>query len=97
MGVLRGHILDQTGALIPGAQVTVTTAKGVTVGTATANAAGAYAVRGLPAGSYIVQVTYTGFAPFVSAPIDLDRGTVEERRRQDGGRGYAAAGDRDRR
>ena len=74
MGVLRGHILDQTGALIPGAQVTVTTAKGVTVGTATANAAGAYAVRGLPAGSYIVQVTYNGFAPFVSAPIDLAAG-----------------------
>ncbi len=74
MGVLRGHILDQTGALIPGAQITVTTTKGVTVGTATASASGAYAVRGLPAGSYIVQVTYTGFAPFVSAPIDLAAG-----------------------
>ncbi|MGB6855674.1 MAG: TonB-dependent receptor, partial [Terracidiphilus sp.] len=73
-GVLRGHILDQTGALIPGAQITVTTAKGVTVGTATASASGAYAVRGLPAGSYVVQVTYNGFAPFVSAPIDLAAG-----------------------
>ena len=41
MGVLRGHILDQTGALIPGAQITVTTTKGVTVGTATASASGA--------------------------------------------------------
>jgi len=44
-GVLRGHILDQTGALIPGAQITVTTAQGANVGTATANAAGAYVVR----------------------------------------------------
>ena len=76
-GVLRGHILDPTGALIPGAQITVTTTKGVTVGTVTANAAGTYAVRGLPAGSYIVQVTFTGFAPFVSAPIDLASGQAK--------------------
>jgi hypothetical protein len=73
-GVLRGHILDQTGALIPGAQITVTTAAGVTVGTGTASASGTYVVRGLPAGSYIVQVTFTGFAPFVSAPIPLAAG-----------------------
>lgn len=76
-GVLRGHILDQTGALIPGAQITVTTTKGATAGTATASASGAYAVRGLPAGSYIVQVTFTGFAPFVSAPIDLAAGQTK--------------------
>ena len=73
-GVLRGHILDQTGALIPGAQITVTTPKGATVGTGTASAAGTYVVRGLPAGSYIVQVTYNGFAPFVSEPIPLAAG-----------------------
>jgi hypothetical protein len=73
-GVLRGHILDQTGALIPGAQITVSTPAGVTVGTGTASAAGTYVVRGLPAGSYIVQVTFTGFAPFVSEPIPLAAG-----------------------
>ncbi len=74
MGVLRGHILDPTGALIPGAQIAVSTANGASVGTATSNAAGAYAVHGLAAGSYIVEVTFTGFAPFVSAPIDLAAG-----------------------
>ncbi|MDR3754628.1 MAG: carboxypeptidase regulatory-like domain-containing protein [Terracidiphilus sp.] len=73
-GILRGHILDQTGALIPGAQITVTTTKGTTVGTGTASASGSYVVRGLPAGSYIVQVTYNGFAPFVSEPIPLAAG-----------------------
>ena len=73
-GILRGHILDQPGALIPGAQVTVTTTKGATVGTGTASASGSYVVRGLPAGSYIVQVTYSGFAPFVSEPISLAAG-----------------------
>ena len=73
-GTLRGHILDQTGALIPGAQITVTTSKGTTVGTGTASASGTYVVHGLPAGSYVVQVTYTGFAPFVSEPIPLAAG-----------------------
>jgi hypothetical protein len=73
-GLLRGHILDQTGALIPGAQITVSTPAGVTVGTGTASAAGTYVVRGLPAGSYIVQVTFNGFAPFVSEPIPLAAG-----------------------
>jgi hypothetical protein len=47
------------------------------VGTATASASGTYAVRGLAAGSYIVQVSFTGFAPFVSAPIDLAAGQTK--------------------
>lgn len=76
-GTLHGHVLDPTGALIPGAQITVTTTKGGAVGTATANAAGAYALHGLATGSYIVQVTSAGFAPFVSAPIDLSAGQTK--------------------
>jgi hypothetical protein len=52
----------------------VTTTKGATVGTGTASASGTYVVRGLPAGSYIVQVMFAGFAPFVSEPIPLAAG-----------------------
>ncbi len=37
---LRGHIADQTGALIPGAQVTLATSAGTAVTTATADASG---------------------------------------------------------
>ena len=73
-GTLHGHILDQTGALIPGAQVTVTTAAGKNVVNATADAAGGYQVRGLDAGSYVIEASYSGFAPFVSAPIPLNAG-----------------------
>jgi hypothetical protein len=76
-GVLRGHITDPTGALIPGAQVTVTTAKGAAVAKATADAAGGYVVRGLAAGSYIVQAEFTGFAAFVSKPIALEAGQTK--------------------
>jgi carboxypeptidase family protein len=75
-GVLHGHITDQTGALIPGAKVTVSTASsGKQLGpTISADASGAYSVRGLPAGSYVIQANYQGFAPFVSTPIPLANG-----------------------
>ncbi|MGB6746109.1 MAG: TonB-dependent receptor, partial [Terracidiphilus sp.] len=74
---LRGHITDPSGALIPGAQVTVTTAAGAQAGSTTADAAGGYQVRGLAAGSYVVQASYQGFAPFVSSPIALAAGQTK--------------------
>jgi hypothetical protein len=74
---LRGHITDPTGALIPGSQVSVTTAAGVAAGSATADAAGGYQVRGLAPGSYVIQASYAGFAPFVSSPIALTAGQTK--------------------
>jgi hypothetical protein len=73
-GTLRGHIADQTGALIPGAAVTITNGAGTTVKTTTADALGAYSVSGLAAGGYVVQATYQGFADFISATIQLAAG-----------------------
>jgi len=70
-GSLRGHIADPTGALIPGAKVSIITAAGKTVATTTADSAGYYSVTGLPPGSYVIQATFDGFAPFQSAPIPL--------------------------
>jgi hypothetical protein len=75
--VLRGHITDPSGALIPGAQISVTTAHGEPAGKATADAAGGFQVRGLAAGSYVIQATYQGFAPFVSTPIQLNPGQAK--------------------
>src|SRR5580692_1515682 len=62
-GTLRGHVTDPTGALIPGAQVTITTSAGTVPITTKADASGSYSVPGLSAGGYIVNVTYDGFAP----------------------------------
>ncbi|MGA2570128.1 MAG: carboxypeptidase regulatory-like domain-containing protein, partial [Terracidiphilus sp.] len=73
-GALHGHIMDPTGALIPGAKVTVLTADGKAVRTVTADAAGGYQLRGLPAGNYVIEAASEGFAPFVSAPIPLAAG-----------------------
>ena len=76
-GTLRGHITDQTGALIPGTQITVTTAAGAAAGKATADAAGGYQIHGLAPGSYVIQASYQGFAPFVSSPISLAAGQTK--------------------
>jgi hypothetical protein len=76
-GTLHGHITDQTGALIPGAKIAVSTAAGKAVGSAVADVAGGYQLRGLPAGSYVIQATYAGFAPFVSTPIALGVGQTK--------------------
>lgn len=60
-GGLHGQIVDQTGAVIPGASISVKNSSGLEVGTATADAAGSYSVRNLAAGKYTVNVTANGF------------------------------------
>jgi len=70
-GTLRGHIVDQTGALIPGAQVIVTNSAGGAVKTVTADSSGSYSISGLAAGGYILKATFDGFAPFSSPTIQL--------------------------
>ena len=74
---LHGHVADQTGAVIPGAQVTIANASGVPVKSVKADAGGAYDVRGLAPGSYFVQVSVAGFAPFQSQLIPLASGQVK--------------------
>jgi hypothetical protein len=74
---MRGHIVDPSGALIPGATITVTTPDGAVVKSATADASGVYAVIGLAPGSYIVQSNVDGFAPFASQAIQISAGQVK--------------------
>ena len=74
---LHGHVTDPSGALIPGAQVTITNSAGATVGQASADATGAYNVHGLAADNYVVSVTFTGFAPFQSQPIAVAAGQIK--------------------
>jgi hypothetical protein len=73
-GTLRGHISDQTGALIPGAKVEILSSAGTAVTTATSDSSGQYSVPGLAAGAYIVRATFDGFAPFSSPTIQLAAG-----------------------
>ncbi len=75
--IVRGHIADPSGALIPGAQITVTTAAGAVAGSATADAGGAYTVNGLTPGSYFVSATFEGFAPATSPAIQIAAGQIK--------------------
>jgi len=74
---IRGHIADPSGALIPGATVTIATPAGTVVKSAMADSAGAYAVSGLAPGSYVVRASYVGFASFTSPAIPLMAGQVK--------------------
>jgi hypothetical protein len=65
-GSLQGRVLDPSGAVIPQAQVTVNSSSGKKA-SAVSDGAGAYRVPGLAAGTYIVNATTTGFAPFTSS------------------------------
>jgi len=71
---VRGHIADPTGALIPGVKVVIANQLGVTVTSTLADEQGVYAVSNLPPGSYIVQASVEGFAPFSSPTIALAAG-----------------------
>ena len=74
---VRGHVADPSGAVIPGASITITTPAGNTVSKTTADASGQYIVNGLAPGSYIVLTNVDGFAPFTSPAIQLTAGQVK--------------------
>ena len=70
----HGQIADPTGALIPGATISVNDAKGKEIARATADAGGNYELHGVPPGTYVVMATADGFAPFASQPITVAAG-----------------------
>src|SRR5690349_7582844 len=66
-GTIRGTLTDDSGALIPGAQVSVT-GNGVQRSVAT-GADGSYAFPNLPPGNYTVRVSFPGFTPFEGTAV----------------------------
>src|ERR1051326_4874892 len=75
-GHLRGQIVDQTGAVIPGAAITVKNSSGLVV-SATSDGAGAYDVKNLAPGKYTVNVTAKGFAP-TTKELEIAAGEVKQ-------------------
>jgi hypothetical protein len=79
-GTFRGTVTDSSGAVVPGATVTVTnTATGVSR-TAIADAGGSYVLTELPPGVYDFKVISTGFATLESRGVTLlvnQTGTVD--------------------
>ncbi|HWF04020.1 MAG TPA: carboxypeptidase regulatory-like domain-containing protein, partial [Candidatus Angelobacter sp.] len=61
-GQIYGQILDQTGAVIPAATITVKNSSGLVV-SATSDGGGSYNVKNLPAGKYTISIAVKGFVP----------------------------------
>jgi hypothetical protein len=73
LGILKGTVMDESGALVPGAKITVSNAAGP-VKSAVASDTGAYSIAGIASGKYTVQVTSPGLVQFQPASVDIAAG-----------------------
>src|SRR5215211_5342018 len=60
---ITGRIMDQNGAVIPGAEVHATVVKTGQTRSTTSDVAGRYRLIQLEPGSYALRVSFNGFAP----------------------------------
>jgi hypothetical protein len=70
-GSIVGTVTDQTGAVIPGAAITVTNKNTGVVVTATTNSEGQYQVLGLIPGKYSVKASAAGMSPQDYADVEI--------------------------
>ncbi|HMW02758.1 MAG TPA: carboxypeptidase-like regulatory domain-containing protein, partial [Acidobacteriota bacterium] len=70
---LRGLILDESGAGLAGAEITLTTSAGKNLQSVSGEKGG-FAFDGLAPGEYLVKVSAPGFAPYQSEVIQLGEG-----------------------
>ncbi len=70
-GSITGTVTDSTGAVIPGAMVTITQIETNTIHTAITSAAGTYDITLLPPGHYNIKVEKAGFQTTVQKGIAL--------------------------
>src|ERR1700722_7689618 len=71
---LHGTVSDPTGAVIPGASISVITPDGQTAMSIITDSLGAYQIRSLAPGTYIVVVSARGFASSPSKAVTLPSG-----------------------
>jgi hypothetical protein len=71
-GTILGTVTDPSGAVVPGAKVTVkNTGTGLERATATSGD-GSYSLPELPIGSYNVTISLSGFATFIATGVTVD-------------------------
>ena len=75
-GTLSGIIMDSSGALLPGASVTVTNAGTRATVRLKSNSAGAFSASDLPFGTYAVTATAAGFGTTTSKDVVLNVGAA---------------------
>jgi Carboxypeptidase regulatory-like domain/TonB dependent receptor len=75
-GSIRGAVADPTGAVIPQATVTATSASGKAF-TATSDSAGNYVLRGLPLSTYSLRTVAAGFAVNTTPAVIVTAGSTK--------------------
>ncbi len=71
VGTLSGTVLDQAGAVVPGASVVVTNVATQVENKTTTTGAGAYTMPYLPAGTYTIRVSAPGFSTATAENVIL--------------------------
>jgi hypothetical protein len=79
-GTILGTVTDPSGAVVPGAHVTVKNAGTGLERTTETSADGSYSLPELPIGTYTVTITGSGFQTFVTTGVNVD---VASQRRVD--------------
>ena len=73
VGVITGTVLDNSGAVVAGAVITITTAAGVSQ-TATTDEKGEFSIGSLPPGTYSVTFAAPGFNEFKTTDVSVSAG-----------------------
>ena len=71
-GYISGTVTDKSGAAVAGADVVISSTTGSQTHATKTNADGAYAVAGLPGGSYNIIVTAKGFSRYTAKDVVLN-------------------------
>jgi hypothetical protein len=75
-GTVRGNVVDPTGAVVPGATVTVTNNDTGQTATAESSVIGAYVLQGLEPGTYRLQTRMDGFKTLQMEDLRVDVAAV---------------------
>lgn len=79
-GTISGAVVDQQGAIIPGAQVTATNRETGFQRSVTTNEDGLFRISGIPIGNYSVRVEKSGFSSTVNESVQVSVATESELR-----------------
>lgn len=71
---LRGQVMDEQGAVIPGAKIILTNKATNKQTTVMANALGEFTLPGVAAGTYSLTAEYEGFQPFAQSEVKIPLG-----------------------
>src|SRR5260370_25326052 len=76
LGILRGVVTDESGALVPGAKVVVSDDGARPVKSVKGGNDGSYSIAGIPPGKYTVQASSPGLVQFQPATVEINGGAT---------------------